>query len=602
MQALQDLLSDPILIFFLIVLFGYFVISLWRFLSRGSGLKKHIEGLVSHTKDKKKLSKENTLIRNWKQYRHTFIDAKDKTAEEASTFFDEEAVIGSWMNLRYWKAVPSLLVGVGILGTFVGLTFGISSFETDSVDDVRTSIEMLLSGMGTAFISSIFGMGLSICFNVIEKWRFGMLGQQVRVLCGELDSQYLLTEADRRALQREDEKALLKELFAYEDNGEDILPAHVFRDMRREAREQTQTLKSFSGDLADGIMLSTMTIESLGGQLGEAFQAAMKRQLTPTMEGMQEAVDELRSEKAASNEEMVQNVVDRLSKTLEDISGQFQESLSGGAIAQLESTAETIGETGELLGAFQSGFRSMVEDLQDSLEAMAQKTGEEAQLATMAIRQETEAAAEKMRAEMEEATVGVGKEVKTLQHNSAQLLQRQHTTAETVQSILEQGGDIADRLKQTVGTFDETLLRLREASSGLKTTAEATQQSSATLKASSKQLRTHQQEWLQAEKETLGELESALGEVRDLSAQYVQQFETIREGLSGIFGEVEQGLSDYQNTTRKSINNYLSGLADNLQTATNALNGTVDALSESFDELHEVVDRVGTRANGRGHR
>jgi len=598
MQYLKSFLDDPVLFAFLLVLLGYFVISLALFFNYTSKLRDYIEELSGRVNEDSEVPETNPLYRNWKQYRRTFINSGEKTAEGASTFFSEDAVVGNWINLRYWKAVASFLIGTGILGTFVGLTFGISAFETESVETVRTSIERLLAGIGTAFISSIAGMSLSIVFNMVEKARLGKLNQQVRTLCGNLDSQFLLTAADHRILQIKDERSLLKEIFAYKDDGDEILPAHVLRDMRKESREQTKTLKSFSSDLADGIMLSTMTIEKMGGKLGEAFQVAMKRQLTPTMESMQGAVDALRKEKAASNDEMVQNVVDRLSQTLQDISGQFQESLSGGAVAQLEQTAETIGETGELLADFQSSFKSMVADLQDSLKSMAQKTGEEAQHATIAMREQVEAAAGTVRAEMEGASADVGKEIKLLQDNSAELLKQHHTTAETVYLMLEQGGDIAGRLKQTVETFDETLVRLRETSSGLKDTAETTRQSSSTLRASSEQLKAYQEEWLQAETETLSELASALKETRELSQLYVKQFETVQSSLSDIFGEIQEGLNDYQNTTRKSINNYLSGLGDNLQTATNALNGTVAALTESFDELHEVVDRIGSQKNG----
>jgi len=87
--------------------------------------------------------------------------------------------------------------------------------------------------------------------------------------------------------------------------------------------------------------------------------------------------------------------------------------------------------------------------------------------------------------------------------------------------------------------------------------------------------------------------------MQDLSSKYVRQFDDIKGGLQDIFGEVEQGLSDYQNTTRESINDYLSDLADNLDSATSALSGTVMALDESFEELHDLVDKMNGSANVR---
>ncbi len=624
-MAFQDLLSDTVLLVFLGILFLYFVSNLAWLLWQRQSLMGDIRNLagqadsVESTVEKETV--EGSLQRAWTRYRQSFVEPQEKTEEEAASYFTTETVIGGTLNLRYWKAVPSLLVGIGILGTFVGLTLGISDFDTQSAEAVRASIESLLSGLATAFVSSIAGMALSIVFNVFEKWGLGTLEQERRRLCGEMDAQYLMKEDDRRQLEKKKRREVLTDVFGYEDEGEDILPAHILRDLREEAREQSKTLKSFSTDLADGIKMSTMTIEQLGGHVGEAFKDAMEHKLTPAMEEVQDAVGELRNEKMESNEEMVENVVDQLSATLDDVSDQFQESLTGGALDQLEQTAETVGEMGELLDSFQSDFASMSDDLKESLETMAEKTGEEAQQATSSMREETEAATQKMReeataaaesmrkqsegaarsfrSELERATESVGTELESLQSTSAELLERQQTSAQTVRALLEDGGNVADRLKETASSLQNTLDQLRQISGTLEQAADRTRESGSALQDSTTQLREHQQEWLSAEKETLAELESALEEMQNLSSKYVRQFDDIQSGLGDIFGEIEQGLSDYQNTTRESINNYLSDLADNLDNATSALNGTVMALDESFEELHDLVDKMNGSSNGR---
>lgn len=632
-MSVQDILSDRILLVFLGILFLYFTSHLAWLLWQSRILVEKIQDFLGRGGNERSFEEDSagkSLSRAWTRYQQTFLEPQNKTEEEAEAYFTESAVVGGALNLRYWKAVPNLLVGIGILGTFVGLTLGISGFETQSVDSVRTSIEGLLSGMATAFVSSIAGMALSLTFNIFEKWQFGQLNQALTRLCGELDAQYLMGESDLRALERKRRREVLSDAFgdvltdtfSYEDDGEEILPAHVLRDLRREAEEQTKTLKSFSTDLADGIMMSSLTIEKLGGEVGEAFQQAMEHKLAPTMEGVETAVEELRTEKAASNEEMVENVVDRLSNTLDDISDQFQDSLTGGAIDQLEKTAATVAEMGELLDSFQSDFSSMSGDLKESVEAMAETTEENAQRATTTMREETEAATEKMReeanavaesmreqsegaaqtfrSEVEKVTESVGQEIESMQTTSANLLRRQQASAESVQVLLDEGGDVAGRLKETATSLKETLTRLRQMSEMLEQAADRTQDASEALQASTTQFQEHQQEWLNAEKETLDELEHALGDMRNLSSEYVQQFETIRNGLEDIFGEIEQGLSNYQHTTKESIDNYLSSLAENLQTATNAMNGTVTALDESFEELHDVLDKM--KSTAKGHR
>lgn len=64
------------------------------------------------------------------------------------------------------------MTGLGILGTFIGLTIGLSKFNLGSDIDtslMQTSISGLLEGIKTAFITSIFGVVYSLLFNFFYK-------------------------------------------------------------------------------------------------------------------------------------------------------------------------------------------------------------------------------------------------------------------------------------------------------------------------------------------------------------------------------------------------------------------------------------------------
>src|SRR5690554_1272203 len=59
---------------------------------------------------------------------------------------------------------PTLLTTLGILGTFFGIVAGLLAFD---VTDIDGSIQGLLAGMKTAFITSLVGMFLSIVYKVL---------------------------------------------------------------------------------------------------------------------------------------------------------------------------------------------------------------------------------------------------------------------------------------------------------------------------------------------------------------------------------------------------------------------------------------------------
>lgn len=80
-----------------------------------------------------------------------------------------------WYRKRhaYSQLVPSILVGIGILGTFTGIFIGLLDFN---VDNIRGSVPQLLKGLKIAFFTSIVGLTLSAWIKVkdaIEKMKVG---------------------------------------------------------------------------------------------------------------------------------------------------------------------------------------------------------------------------------------------------------------------------------------------------------------------------------------------------------------------------------------------------------------------------------------------
>ncbi|MGB0865538.1 MAG: hypothetical protein ACPGSC_03460 [Granulosicoccaceae bacterium] len=64
----------------------------------------------------------------------------------------------------------SIIVTIGVLGTFVGVYMGLQGFDTG---DIRTSVPQLLDGMKTAFFTSIVGMALSVVLSILQRLRGG---------------------------------------------------------------------------------------------------------------------------------------------------------------------------------------------------------------------------------------------------------------------------------------------------------------------------------------------------------------------------------------------------------------------------------------------
>lgn len=117
-----------------------------------------------------------------------FLEYKEKvqkrSAESARSLYDVSDYINeSVLELKTWQRVtsqiPSTLTALGILGTFIGLISGISGIHFSSVEVAVGSVQMLLSGISTAFYTSVSGVILSIVYTLVSRYIWNIMLQQM---------------------------------------------------------------------------------------------------------------------------------------------------------------------------------------------------------------------------------------------------------------------------------------------------------------------------------------------------------------------------------------------------------------------------------------
>ncbi len=77
------------------------------------------------------------------------------------------ALFFSWRvtQPKFTAYAAALMTSLGILGTFIGIVIGLLNFDTQDIDG---SIPALLSGLKTAFITSVYGMVGAVLFNILD--------------------------------------------------------------------------------------------------------------------------------------------------------------------------------------------------------------------------------------------------------------------------------------------------------------------------------------------------------------------------------------------------------------------------------------------------
>ncbi|MEA1953912.1 MAG: MotA/TolQ/ExbB proton channel family protein [Campylobacterota bacterium] len=72
-------------------------------------------------------------------------------------------------NDNFARVAPSVFPMMGILGTFVAIALSMPDFTVKDLNALDREISVLLSGIGTAFYASIYGIMLSLIWTYFEK-------------------------------------------------------------------------------------------------------------------------------------------------------------------------------------------------------------------------------------------------------------------------------------------------------------------------------------------------------------------------------------------------------------------------------------------------
>jgi hypothetical protein len=111
-----------------------------------------------------------------------------RSAALAETYFSEHALVDSPLQSDFYKHVPGILTGLGIIGTFSGLIMGLVHFDVSNPETTQTQLSLLVQTVGQAFFVSAAAITLAMLFTWIEKSLLTARYAQVETLQHQIDS------------------------------------------------------------------------------------------------------------------------------------------------------------------------------------------------------------------------------------------------------------------------------------------------------------------------------------------------------------------------------------------------------------------------------
>lgn len=300
-------------------------------------------------------------------------------ATSLTDFFLFSLIILFFLSL-YWKKqdkhhaftsyTPTLLTSLGILGTFTGIISGLLDFNTNDID---ASIGPLLSGLKTAFITSLAGMLLSIFYKIIISTGLFSRVNEVGVNEAEIDIgdlyQVMKQQADgiedlKKSISENDETSLVgqfKLLRSDLNDNHKLVNQHLtnssesLKGLLELSKQQQQNFKDFEDrlwiklqDFAD--MLSKSATEQVIEALKEVIQDFNNH-----------LVEQFGENFKALNEAVIKLVVwqDNYKEQLADMKLQYDQGVQ--AITKTEESVNNISNDAKIIPETMSNLKTVME-------------------------------------------------------------------------------------------------------------------------------------------------------------------------------------------------------------------------------------------------
>lgn len=537
------------------------------------------------------LSTNPKLKKIWSAYQDTFSDygSFTKTSEFAESYFHEQNVLYASLDYRSINNVSNILVGLGILGTFAGLTYGISDSSFETTEEIKSSIDNLLTGMGTAFITSIWGMGLSLVYGFTLKLWQSKVSKQIQGLCIDLDKEYKIKQQELEIYNQNQQKKVINDIFneylvAETEDGRQ-LPKNVFRQLLDESVNQTTSLQTLSDDLSETIQLA---MQKLIVDNNEQISLLIKDKLVPVLE-------DLKQIKQDSGTQVIESAVNRLSDSMKSMMDEFKSTISGDTKREIEGitnmlsiASESLNEVPKLMKGTTKEITELVDTLKESIleninesQAKAREVSRQNQQVFQESTSEYKSTVEEIQARMERL---LSIQNENITHFS-ELTDKIEVTLTENSRVNQQFETIIEKSRIVVQQIDQVSI-------GFSHNADSLSETSNSLKNSMFHFDSTIKSYISDNQELLEKHKNALEIAKDTAHDYSTKFGTIQNGLTGIFNQIQIGLKDYQDTTRNNLNEYLSGFSTSLSNAYQGLESAVSGLSEINEELVEQIDKL----------
>lgn len=537
------------------IFLGVFAVVSWRYYASCYSKCNKLIGTLEQTEQKlKEFSKseydlrfydidnvlsENSFLKDaWNEYNKTLTKAQetDRThlysTQAVSDYINFSSVTRS-INIEFWQNLGGIFTGIGIFGTFFGLVIGLYGIDvtTANIDEMKTSIGGLLSGISTAFYTSLMGVLCALAFNYFHNKCIINAKEKLAVVVGFLEDMY----------PRRTQEYWLSEAI-------------------NQNQKQTEVLQNFGSDLA--IALGNQMEEKLNPsfeRLAKDLAKIMQDNLAPTLQGVKESLDNLNN-----------GGVKAIGEGINDGMGNELKGFASTLINLQKDMKDSFAMTQQTGADANKKLTTMVDELTDRLSKSSNEVlaAQNKQMENVALQMQD------ITAKMSEAATASGGELsRAISEVTALMKGSMDNAAEKQNSIL---AETCDKISKVLAEVNANLI---------KSTNDTTKAQQTQVEATVEQMNAIIKDMREATSNSNSEMTQAITEVSTLLRETMSTAATKhKENLEETCEQIKNVLNEVNINIKKATDRMIEASA----TANAALINTVDTVKDKTEDAVSI--------------
>ena len=614
----------------------FFLLVIKNYISANRHLKfyrKLVAGLtVEQLLDKQRELLNKALVSKkygqlWREFDESLVHIPHKSrlcnTLDAAHFFNTHSIARGLTENRLLAAVPGFLTAIGVIGTFAGLQLGLGPLgELDpanaKVTELTQGIFGMIGGASIAFMTSVWGVFISVLFNYFEKLFERSIRSSISTFQNEIDYLYPRITAEQSLSNIEDFTRQSKERLAELD---EKIGNRLQEAMTQASSVISQSLTASLNDILAPAIKSLVdnahsgserALESLldrflegVGSAGESQQTLMKEAanemaaatsgLTSGLNAFAEKFDDQVAAMMKKNSEVLEEVDSKVQQRLE--SQLEQEEKRQTALSEnIESLVSAVQmQIGQLADASAQALNGLQTRLSTQIDEQQARDQERQHLVTQQFND--------FQAEQTRVTESIAEMLFLQEKQNNLLVTRLNTVVDNFANLIASNDAVSQSLTIVSAEMKAGANQMGLLSSNLKSSINAFGEQLSDAMSQAEQISQYQTESAQVFKQVVAQLEQAVSTI-------IQAAST----LDGAAGKAEQGLTAVDKHFRelaRTLELHLTGLeqqvadllddygkrvqeqtVERLNTWNEQTNNYISAMTDAVRTLSSVVDEI----------